>query len=155
MNGQAAFSPGVRNSVIPPGPRDYFVYTVNLGSLAVAAVANVNAAISADSDFWLTGLTVFSDLAGALQTEATRVIPLITLQITDTGSGRQLFSAATPIANITGYGALPYRLIHPRFFARSTTIQLTGTNYAVAGTTYTNTYISLIGFKIFANIPRI
>lgn len=154
MNGQRAFHPGAQNSVIPSGPRDYFVYTVNTGSLAAAAIANVNAAISADSDFWLTGISYFSDLAGAAQTDSTRVIPLLTLQITDTGSGRQLFSAATPLNNVAGYGGHTYRLIHPRFFARSTTIQLTATNYS-AGTTYTNTFISLIGFKIFANIPRI
>lgn len=154
MNGQRAFHPGIQNSVIPGGPRDYFVYTVNTGSLVAAAIANVNAAISADSDFWLTGLTYFSDLAGAVQTDSSRVIPLLTLQITDTGSGRQLFSLATPIGAIAGDGTRPYRLIHPRFFARSTTIQLTATNYSAA-TTYTNTFIALIGFKIFANIPRI
>ena len=154
MNGQRAFHPGRAHSVIPDGPRDYFVYTVNLGSLAAAATANVNAAISADSDFWMTGLTFFSDLALAAQTDSTRVIPLITLQMTDTGSGRQLFSAATPLCNIAGYGALPYRLIHPRYFGRSTTIQLTDANYSAA-TTYTNTFISLIGFKIFSNIPRV
>jgi hypothetical protein len=153
MNGRA-FHPGAQHSVIPDGPRDYFIYTVNLGSLAAAATANVNAAISADSDFWLTGLSYQSDLAGAALTDSTRQIPLITLQITDTGSGRQLFSAVTPINNIAGEGGTPYRLIHPRFFARSTTIQLAAVNYSAA-TTYTNTFISLLGFKIFANIPRI
>lgn len=149
-----AFHPGSSQSLIPDGPRDYFGYTVNLGSLAAAATANVNLAISADSDFWWTGLSYFSDLAGAAQTDSTRVIPLVTLQITDTGSGRQLFSAATPLASIAGDGSHLYRLIHPRFFARSTTIQCNGVNYSAA-TTYTNTYITFVGFKIFSNIPRL
>jgi len=152
MTGRA-FSPGVANAVVPDGPRDYFGYTVNLGALAAAAVANANLAISADSDFWWTGLTYQTDLAGAAVTEATRPIPLITVQITDTGSGRQLYNNPTPLGNVAGTGPLPYRLIHPRFFARSTTIQINATNYS-AGTTYTNTFLTFIGFKIFVNVRR-
>jgi N12 class adenine-specific DNA methylase len=145
---EQAFVPGQVDPVIPRGPRDYFVYTANLGSMAAAAISTQNVAISADALFFLTGLTYFSDLAGAAQTDSTRVLPLITIQITDTGSGRQLFSAVTPIPNLMGDGTHVYRLIHPRYFRPSTTIQITATNYSAA-TTYTNTFIALIGFKIY------
>ncbi len=143
------FSPGSRNGgIIPPGNRDYFVYPVALGSLAAAAIATVQTQISADSDFYLTAMTYFSELAGAAQTDSTRVIPLLTVQFTDTGSGRQLFNQAAPLHAIAGDGTRPYRLIHPRLFRRSTTIQTQATNVSAA-TTYTTTFICLIGFKLY------
>lgn len=145
---EQAFVPGVADPVIPKGPRDYFVYTALTGSLAAAAAATVNVAISADALFFLTGLTYFSQLAGAVQTDSSRVLPLITIQVTDTGSGRQLFSAATPIPSLMGDGGKIYRLIHPRYFRPSTTIQVVATNFSAA-TTYTETYLSFIGFKIY------
>jgi len=145
---EQAFVPGVVNPIIPRGPRDYFVYTANLGSMAALATSTQNVAISADALFFLTGLTYFSDLAGAVQTDSSRVLPLIRFQVTDTGSGRQLFSAVTPIPALMGDGTHIYRLIHPRYFRPSTTIQIVADNYSAA-TTYTNTYLCFIGFKIY------
>lgn len=146
---QKAFQPGRSNPYIPDGPRDFFIYPVNLGSLAVGVANTVIVPISSDSDFWLTGFTYQADIAAALQTDATRVIPLVTIQITDTGSGRQLLNAAAPISTFMGTGDRPYRLVHPRMFARRTSIQIQGTSYAVAGTVYAACWISLIGFKIY------
>lgn len=149
-----AFHPIAQHSRIPPGPRDYFVYSVEQTSIVAAATANLNVQISADSDFWWTGFSYFADIAGAVQTDSTRVIPLVTLQITDTGSGRQLFNVATPLGAISGHGSELYRLIHPRFFARSTTIQCALENYSAA-TTYANLYIAFVGFKIFGGTRRL
>ena len=143
-----AFSPQAAHSKIPPGPRDYFVYAVTSASLAPAAVANLVLAISADSDFWWTGLTCFTANANASQNYSTRLLPLMTLQITDTGSGRQLFNVPVPVPAVAGDGAHVYRLIHPRFFARNATIQVQLTNFDAA-VTYVNTYLAFIGFKIF------
>lgn len=143
------FSPGSMNGGrIPPGNRDYFVYPVALGSLAAAAIATVNTPISADSDFYLTALSYFSEIAGGAQTDSSRVIPLLTVQFTDTGSGRQLFNQAAPLHAIAGDGPRPYRLIHPRLFRKSTNIQTQATNVS-AGTTYATTFICLIGFKLY------
>jgi hypothetical protein len=148
-----AFSPQKVHSVIPKGPRDYFVYAVTSASLASGATANLNLQISADSDFWWTGLTCFTASANASQTYSTRLLPLMTLQITDTGSGRQLFNVAVPVPTVCGDGAHINRLIHPRFFARSTTIQVQLVNFDAA-VTYVNTYLSFIGFKIFGLVRR-
>lgn len=148
-----AFSPQAKHSRIPNGPRDYFVYSVTSSSLAPAATANLNVQISADSDFWWTGLTFFTANANASQTYSTRLLPLMTVQITDTGSGRQLFNVATPLPAVCGDGSHIYRLIHPRFFAATSNIQVQLVNFDAA-VTYVNTFLSFIGFKIFGNLRR-
>lgn len=147
---EPAFTPGQRNNgVIPPGNRDFFCYPAAFAALAVAVPATTNINISADSDFYLTSLTYFADIAAALQTDATRVLPLINVQITDTGSGRQLLNAAVQVSTFAGTGDRPFRLIHPRKFARSTTIQVVATNAAVAGTVYATFTLNFVGFKLY------
>lgn len=145
---EAIFAPGSTRQHIPPGNRDFFVYPAAFGSIAAGANATVNIAVSADSDFYLTAFTYFSNLAGAAQTVATQVVPQLSVQIIDTGSGRQLFNVATPIYSFAGLGREPFRLIHPRLFKRSTTIQVTATNTSAAET-YTTTFLNFIGFKLY------
>ena len=149
-----AFSPVRAHSTIPPGPRDYFVYAVTSASLAPTVTANLSLQISADSDFWWTGLTCFTANANASQNYSTRLLPLMTMQITDTGSGRQLFNTPIPIPALTGDGAHVNRLIHPRFFAASSTVQVQLVNFDAA-VTYVNTFLAFVGFKIFGNLRRL
>ena len=146
---EAIFAPGSVRQTIPPGNRDFFVYPASLGSLAAGATNTVNISISADSDFYLTALTFMSTLAGAAQTVSSQVLPQISVQIVDTGSGRQLFNVAMPIYAIAGIGREPFRLIHPRLFKRSTTIQVQATNTSAAET-YTATFLNFIGFKLYS-----
>lgn len=143
-----AFAPNRANAEIPPGPRDQYFYSCAVATIAPAGVATPTIGISADSDFYCTALTYFADIAGAVQTDSTRVIPLITVQITDTGSGRQLLDRAQPLGAIFGDGTEPYRLISPRLFQRSTSIQVQLANYS-AGTTYVNLFVVFHGFKLY------
>lgn len=143
-----AFAPGRSDSAIPPGPRDQYFYSAYVASLASGASATPVIQVSADSDFYCTALTYFADVAGAAQTDSTRVIPVATLLITDTGSGRQLMDRAQPFGAIFGDGTNPYRLISPRLFQRSTSIQCQIANYS-AGTTYANLYVVFHGFKLY------
>jgi len=147
-----SFAPGRSNAQIPPGPRDQYFYSTVAASIAPAASATPVINISADSDFYCTALTYFADVAGAVQTDSTRVIPLVTIQITDTGSGRQLLDRAQPLGAIFGDGTNPYRLINPRLFQRSTSIQVQLTNYSAA-TTYANLYVVFHGFKLYGVYP--
>jgi hypothetical protein len=144
------FAPGAVRQIIPPGQRDFFVYPAEFGSIAAAANATVNINISADSDFYLTALTLFATLAGAAQTDASQVAPQLLYQITDTGSGRQLFNGSLPAWSIAGDGKRPFRLIHPRLFRRSTTIQVVATNFSAAET-YTRSWLNFVGFKLYTN----
>ena len=127
--------------------KDFYVYSANVASIASGANATSNINIEADSDFELQKLTVFADIAAAAQTASTRVLPLVTLQITDTGSGRQLFSDSIPIPLIFGDGNLPFILPNPRRFASNSVIQLSFTNYDAASTY--QLYLGFVGVKTY------
>jgi hypothetical protein len=138
----------------PPGnfANDFFVYEVDtLGplpaGLAPAASQPLSIVIQADSYFKLIKLAHFTDIAAAAQTESTRVVPLVNIQITDTGSGRQLFSAPTSMGALFGDGRLPFILPIVRVFQPSATVSIVLTNYSAA-TTY-NVRLALIGIKSF------
>jgi len=127
--------------------RDFYVYQENFLALASGATANGSIEVQADSDFVLQKMNYFADIAAAAQTPTTGVIPLVTLQLIDTGSGRNLFESAVPIPSIFGTGQLPFVLPIPRvFFARST-IALQVTNFDAAETY--NLRLSFIGYKAY------
>ncbi len=126
---------------------DFFVYEVDFAALAVGANQNGNIQIQADADFKLIKLAQFSDIAGAVETESSAVLPLATLQIVDSGSGRQLFFLPAPIPSLFGTGRLPFIMPIPRIFKARSNIAFAVTNFSNA-TTY-NIRLSLIGTKIF------
>ena len=126
---------------------DFFVHTSSISALAPAASLPDSVNIQADSAFILDKIAVFADIAGAAQTAATKVVPLVTIQITDTGSGRQLQQGAMPLPNIAGNGELPFVLTEPRVFVPNSVIQITYTNFDAAATY--NIRLSLIGRKVF------
>jgi hypothetical protein len=144
--------------VIPnqPGPgnyaNDFFVYEVDtLTALPAGLVAGASQPLSlliqADSYFKVIKLSHFTDIAGGVQTESTRVIPLVTIQLTDTGAGRNLFSTPTPMGAVMGDGRLPFILPIVRVFQPSATLSIVLTNYSAA-TTY-NIRLAFIGIKSF------
>ena len=135
-----------------PGPQisvieDFFGYTTGRVALtaAIGATGLANIAIQADSDFLWEKLTFSAD-AGAALTEATRVIPLVTLMITDSGSGRQMFNFPTTIGTICGTGGLPYILSKPKLFDANSLIQVTLVNLIASAV---NVEIMLSGRKRF------
>lgn len=125
--------------------RDFFVYTASVAALAVAASSNVTINIEADSDFILQKLTYKSDIAGAAQTSGTQIVPNVTVQLTDTGSGRQLMSNPVAIPAIFGSGELPFILPNPRLFRKNTTIQVAFTSFEAAITPDVDLFF--IGYK--------
>jgi hypothetical protein len=129
--------------------KDFFIYGARFQTLAAAAQQTFTINIEADSDFVLVKMAQFSEIAGAPQTDSTRVLPLVTLQMLDTGSGRNLLGIAQPIDAICGRGELPMVLPVPRLFKAKTSISLTALNTSAA-TTYANIWIALIGYKVFS-----
>lgn len=127
---------------------DWFVFGINALNMAPGANVNANIQIQADSDFKLIKLSVFSDIALAAQLSGTLVIPLVTVQIVDTGSGRQLFSQPIPIPALFGSGMLPHILPVPRIFKARTNIALQFANYDAAATY--NIRMAFEGSKIFS-----
>lgn len=131
--------------------RAFYAYTLRVDNLAAGAIAVDNVTIEANSDFILTKMTQFSDVAGAPQTADTRVIPLVRLQLTDTGSSFNLFDEPEAMGNITGFGAIPFILPLAYRFARNATLRGEFTNFSAA-TTYDSVQLTLIGFRNYGPV---
>ena len=131
----------------PTKRRDFFAYTLAFAALTAGVAAQGAIQIQADSDFELSKFTMFADIASGAETEATRVLPLVTIQITDTGTGRSLFSSPLPIPAIMGDGRIPFILPVPKIFSANASVSIQVSNFAAA-TDY-NLRVLLIGAKIF------
>jgi len=128
--------------------KDFFWYAPNAAASvsSVAPNATQNIQIDADADFYWVATTYQIDILAATLTEATNIIPLVTLQIVDTGAGKYLSNVGIPLAAFAGDGKRPYRLIRPRLFGANSTIQLNWTSYVAAGTTYNIRFV-MHGYK--------
>lgn len=128
----------------------FFVYTLPvISSLGAGSSSSQTITFDQDSTFYWTKTTYFVDLAAAAMVDGTRPIPLLTVNMTDTGSGRLLTSSAMPIDGVAGYKASePYILPAPRKWAPNSTLRVTVTNYSSV-TTYTNIYMLFHGVKSY------
>ena len=127
--------------------QDFYIYSTTVTALAAGATATNTINIQADAAFRWEKSTFFADIAAAAVVHGTRIIPLCTVLVTDTGSGRQLMDSAIPIPNIFGSGEIPFILQQPKIFSPRSTLSLIFTNYDAA-VTY-NIRLSLIGSKLF------
>ncbi len=136
----------------PASPRviaeDYYVYNIQFEDLLVGATQIGFIQIEADSDFLIQKLAYFSSIAGAAQTFNTIDIPLATILIVDTGSGRQIMNNPVPLTALFGDGRLPYILPTPKLFVKNSRINVTIANFS-AGTNYADIWINFQGKKIF------
>lgn len=135
------------------GNEDIFWYgatVTGLQSTAPTGSALIN--IDSDADFYCIALSyqasILTGTLGNLVTEATNVIPLVTLQINDTGSGKSLSNIPLPIGTMLGDGKRPYRLPRPRVFLANATINMNFASFVVAGTIYQIT-VALGGYKVY------
>lgn len=128
--------------------RDYAAYELDFAALASGATATGSIQIQADSYFnWIKG-AYYATIANAAFTDQTRPIPSITMQVTDGGSGRQLFSPLpVPVPSVMGTGQLPFILPRPRMFMPRSSITITVANFDAA--VEYNLRLTLIGEKIF------
>jgi hypothetical protein len=129
---------------------DYFWYTTRvtgLQSTAPTATGIINT--DSDSDFYCVALSYQADIAGAVLTESTNILPLVNIQIVDNASGKALMNTPTPIPAIMGDGKRPYRLARPRVFMRNATIQCNFVSFVAAGTIY-NISVVLHGYKVYS-----
>lgn len=148
MTRDGAFAPSSNDPYVVAGPRDFYSYTQRITGLAAAATTSATYQIEADSYFYMNAISYQADLAAAALTESTNVIPLITIVIFDSGSGRQLMANPVPLNALGGYWGLPFRLPKPRRFAPTSQITVTFVNYSAA-TAY-NLSLCFSGFKVYA-----
>lgn len=126
---------------------DFFCYFFPAFAIAPAAQQTQQVQIQADSDFELLQLMYHADIAAAAFVWNTRPIPNVTALITDTGSGRQLMSAAVPLTAIAGIAEQPAWLPQTKIFQRNAAVSLQLTNFDAA-VTY-NLRVTMVGRKIF------
>ena len=128
--------------------QDFFVYAVEFENLAAGSTAEGNIQIQADLDFvWKLGAYFAVNLdIGADPTLDTFPVPPISVQVTDSGSGRNLFNTAIPINQVFGTGSLPFVLPTERIFRARSNVQFTVSNEGLAAYSFN---LSLIGSKIF------
>lgn len=131
------------------GRRFKFSYQSPLvASIAAAGISTQVIQFDLDSVFVWLKTSVFADIAGAVQTVDSYVIPLITALITDTGSGQAYMNAPIPLGALAGPGSLPYIEPAPQFIQPNTSLQFQFANFSAA-TTYANLRVQLHGFKVY------
>lgn len=130
---------------------EFFVYATNPVVVALtdaAPVANVAVQIQSDADFELLEIGYAADIAGAEQTDSSRVIALATLQIQQSGSGVDIMPSPVPLSVVGGDGRLPFILPETKIWPANSGMAITLTRYAAAGTEY-NIRLTFIGRKLF------
>lgn len=127
--------------------RDFYSYSAVFTALAAGAAATYQIPIQADSDFVVQKQNYFAEVAHAGQTANSRVIPLISVLITDTGSGRQIMDKALPLTTFFGTGENPFILPQPKVFKANTILQITASNFDAAQAY--NLTLVFIGIKLF------
>lgn len=137
----------------PPGfavMREFFQYQIPVFTNLAAGGGTVtnNLLIQADSDFeWSVGTYEF-DLASAAVLINTQSLPNMTILLTDSGSGRQLSSAAVPLPSLFGSFLMPNRLPITKVFKANSNIAVTAINFDAAVATG-NLRLTMTGWKIY------
>jgi hypothetical protein len=127
---------------------EFFVYsTGRQAALAAGGQATANITIQSDSDFLIEKMTYAADLAGVAQLSGTQIVPNVNVQLIATGSGRQLFNVAAPIASLFGNGQLPFILPEAYMLPAASTLQIVQTSFEAAVTPALT--LNFIGRKVY------
>lgn len=131
----------------------FYSYSMVFDSVAPAGQATDSFNIEANSDFIWTKATYFAvDEAGPAltQTNASRVIPSMTIELIDTGSSYQLFSEPQPIPNVFGTGRVPF-LVNPAYrFSKNATMRGVVVNFDTV-VTY-SLRLSFVGYRNYGPV---
>lgn len=135
--------------------RDFFTYTLNptntpgFASIAAGGQATGALNIEQDSDFQLVKMSYFCQNGSDDNNElALRALPLATVNIQDTGSGRYLMNGPVALTDLFGTGELPFILPEDKIFVARATIFVQVANYG-SSDAVVNLYLSFIGIKNF------
>jgi len=126
-----------------------FSYVANFPALAFQTNATSQVNIEASSEFVWTKTAYMADIAGGVQTDSSRVIPLVDISFTDTGSARQLQAESVPLSAIAGVGELPFIQSQPLILSANSNLTVSVSNTSAA-TAY-NLKVVMIGYKKIYN----
>lgn len=133
--------------------KQWYVYVWEADAIAPAGIVTDSINIQSDADFVATKLTYFADIAKAAVIDSTTIVPLVTVQITDTGSNRNQFDAPVVISAVFGTGELPYMLPVTQQYRRNSTIQCEFVNFDAAVTYNIKLYVH--GYKVYRAGPGV
>ncbi len=129
--------------------RDYFTYEmVTTAALAPAGTVPLSVSIDTDSDFFWTKGCVFVDVGNAGTTESAKIVPDMTILITDGTTGRAMSNVPVAVPNLFGSAQLPFILPVAKYFGARSLIQVTLNNVSGA-VTYSSVRLSFHGIKAF------
>lgn len=129
-----------------------FVYIANFLALAPAANATVVINIDSAADFlWIKGAYA-ADIAGAAQTDSTRIVPNVDAQIQLGGADKNIFQGNTPVPSVFGTGQEPFVWSMPQRLFKSSTISVTLTSREAVNTL--NLRLAFIGWKDYGMLRR-
>lgn len=116
------------------GVRDFFIYELDFATIVHAGgTQQATFTVQTDSNFLWQEAMCLASVAGAAFTVDTQPVPLVTMTIQDTSSGRNLSSAPVPISSQFGLqSSLPFILPSPRFFRANTQVTVSLTNFDAA-----------------------
>jgi hypothetical protein len=119
--------------------------------LTAGAVVPINIAIESQCHFVAMYANLTTYAAGPIVATATSPLKV---QLTDTGSGRQLFDQAAPVQNVlggvaaaAGQGNLPFVFPEPWLIRAGGTATVTLTNFGAA--TVLEADVTLCGYKLY------
>ena len=133
MQRQSALQPGHPQERQYNG-KEFSIYGVNFAAIAPGTQQQSSFTIDSDGDFFLQKLMYMADIAAAGQQASTRVIPLCTINIVDSGSGRAFTQIPVSLDTIMGSGELPFILTEVKIFPARATVTVQIANYDAANT---------------------
>lgn len=138
--------------------KDYYTYELDFIVAGQSDLIGGGAArvlgfqIDAENDFLWQKACYVATIADAAVTATTRVIPLATVSIQASPSGRTLSNIAVPVVSLFGTGEIPFILPQPRTFPARGQVTVTAQAFVAAGTTY-RLRLSFIGTKLYLKNP--
>lgn len=123
-----------------------YTQTFRAASTAPAATSTVISNIDQSAYFVWCKTTYFATIANGSTLDGTRIIPNMTVQLTDSGAQKQLYDVPQPVSNIAGYGGIPQILEQPYLFKPNSNVSGAFTNFDAA-VTYVNFYFTMIGYR--------
>jgi len=116
-----------------------FDYAFSTIAIPANSAGSASIVIDSDADFEMDSLTYFAfpTSTPASQTQASRYIPLITINIQDTGTSEFIFSQQVNIDTVAGTGERPAKLRKPRVFASRSNVTLYYSNVQADNVTLT------------------
>lgn len=132
--------------------RSFFGYPVPLVTLAPGAQTSATVRIESASDFyWIKSAYWAEDNAGVGgQTDSTRIIPSIDVQIQSSGADRNLLNGYVPVPSIFGTGELPSVLPFPTELLANSEVRFDFRSREAALTI--DLYCVLLGWKDYGEL---